>query len=197
MASGGYDRAMISDRDTYDEAEWAASAGHGPLLASKPGEAFLIYRHWIWANLQRISFEQSFKSKETFDPPEMVMVGRGPIFMFVWYGLRARGAGTGPPQGSANDAGLSARATRARLVGRRAPQSQVASAGGIVYPHVSSLIGCAASFCRVQTLGRIASGRRAPTRRKNGYLPWLSLHPLLTAPNLLLVTLDWFFAWWE
>ncbi len=84
---GGYDRAMISDRDTYDEAEWAASVGHGPLLASKPGEAFLIYRHWIWANLQRISFEQSFKSKETFDPPEMVMVGRGPIFMFVWYGL--------------------------------------------------------------------------------------------------------------
>lgn len=78
---------MIPDRDTYDEAEWAASAGHGPLLASKPGEAFLIYRHWIWANLQKISFEQSFESKEMFDPPEMVMVGRGPIFMFVWYGL--------------------------------------------------------------------------------------------------------------
>ena len=78
---------MISDRDTYDEAEWAASAGHGSLLASKPGEAFLIYRHWIWANLQKISFEQSFKSKEMFDPPEMVMAGRGPIFMFVWYGL--------------------------------------------------------------------------------------------------------------
>jgi hypothetical protein len=78
---------MIPDRDAYDEAEWAASAGHGPLLASKAGEAFLIYRHWVWANLQRISFEQSLESKETFDPPEMVMVGRGPIFMFVWYGL--------------------------------------------------------------------------------------------------------------
>lgn len=83
----GYDRPMIPDRDTYDEGEWANSAGHGPLLVSKPGEAFLIYRHWIWANLQKISFEQSFKSQETFDPPEMVMVGRGSIFMFVWYGL--------------------------------------------------------------------------------------------------------------
>jgi hypothetical protein len=36
---------MSSDRDTYDDAEWAASAGHGPLLSTKPGEAFLIYRH--------------------------------------------------------------------------------------------------------------------------------------------------------
>jgi hypothetical protein len=87
VISAGYNRAMIPDRDTYDEAEWAASAGHGPPQASRPGEAFLIYRHWIWANLQKISFEQSFESKEMFDPPEMAMVGRGPIFMFVWYGL--------------------------------------------------------------------------------------------------------------
>ena len=78
---------MIPDRDMYDDAEWTASVGHLPLLVSKPGEVFLIYRHWIWANLQKISFEQSFKSQETFHPPEMVMVGRGSIFMFAWYGL--------------------------------------------------------------------------------------------------------------
>jgi hypothetical protein len=78
---------MAPDRVTYDEAEWAASAGHGPLLNSKPGEAFLIYRHWIWANLQKIAFESSMKDEKPFDPIEMVMVARSVSFMFVWYAM--------------------------------------------------------------------------------------------------------------
>ena len=67
---------MPSDRDTYDDAEWVASAGHAPLQASKPGEAFLIYRHWIWANLQKIGFETAMKDEKPFEPIEMVMVAR-------------------------------------------------------------------------------------------------------------------------
>ena len=68
---------MASDRGTYDEAEWAASAGHGPLLNSKPGEAFLVYRHLIWANVQKIAFESSMKDEKPFNPIEMVMVPAG------------------------------------------------------------------------------------------------------------------------
>ena len=82
----GYDLAMPPHRDTYDEAEWAASGGHGPLLLTKPGEAFLIYRHWIWANLQKIAFE-NVKDEKPFDPIEMVTVARSVSFMFVWYGM--------------------------------------------------------------------------------------------------------------
>jgi len=58
---------MAPKRDTYDDAEWAASAGHGPLLSTKPGEAFLMYRHWIWANLQKIAFETAMKDEKPFD----------------------------------------------------------------------------------------------------------------------------------
>jgi len=86
---------VAPDSDTYDDAEWAASTGHAPLTGRPPGEAFLIYRHWIWANLQKIAVEQFFISPEAFrrgfigpdDPEEMVMVARGPAYMFVWYGL--------------------------------------------------------------------------------------------------------------
>jgi len=78
---------MTSDRDTYDEDEWAASAGHGPLLQTKPGEAFLIHRHWMWANVQKLAFDKAMNDKEAFEPIEMVMVARSVSFMFVWYGM--------------------------------------------------------------------------------------------------------------
>jgi len=78
---------MNLDHDTYDEPEWAASVEHEPLSSLKQGEAVLIYRHWIWANLQKIAFEHTLNDKETFDPLPMVMLSRGVAFMFVWYGL--------------------------------------------------------------------------------------------------------------
>jgi hypothetical protein len=78
---------MALDRDTYDDTDWAASTGHAPLQGRPAGEAFLIYRHWIWANLQKLAFEDAMKLEKPFEPVEMVMVARSVSFMFVWYGM--------------------------------------------------------------------------------------------------------------
>ena len=50
---------------------------------TKSARFFLIYRHWIWSDLQRLAFEQMLKGEDVFEPIEMVMVGRGTAFMFT------------------------------------------------------------------------------------------------------------------
>lgn len=82
----------------YTEDEWEASAGHRPLASWSDEEVFLLRRHWVWADRQRLLFRQAVIEAGVLDLEALHKPA--PTHMYVWYallfsvleGLKDRGA---------------------------------------------------------------------------------------------------------
>jgi hypothetical protein len=77
---------MVDTQTEYTEAEWQESAGHRPLEKVDVNQVFLLHRHWIWANLQRTRFEETFPAAPRPDEGAF-LADECWASMLLWYAL--------------------------------------------------------------------------------------------------------------
>jgi hypothetical protein len=79
-------RIRLCSVSEYDEAQWRQIADPPPLAGLGQEDFMLLHRHWIWANQQRLSFDQALtQCDERIDEGFLAKPMAGS--MLIWYGL--------------------------------------------------------------------------------------------------------------
>jgi len=71
----------------YSEDEWRRSAAHRPLRDVNVNQIALLYRHWIWANVQRKRFEATMGTAAKPDAGGAFLIDECWTAMYLWYAL--------------------------------------------------------------------------------------------------------------